>query len=182
MDWPVLGFYQPSTWSSQCSLEWAKLGTNIWRQASYFRILKCRLLSFYFEPHINFIFVIVTEGFVRITWPYKWSCGEGLEFVWTQFVLLMIIWFTVYSKSGYGELVGDLAEDAMNHAVSEVKALPDYGEKGEVRLYYKIKHFIINFIFSLVGHYWCQAWFNSKCLSHHGPMSIRKVFSICMLK
>ena len=30
------------------------------------------------------------------------------------------------------ELVGSLAEDAMSHAVSEVKALPEYDERGEV--------------------------------------------------
>ena len=30
------------------------------------------------------------------------------------------------------ELVGSLAEDAMSHAMSEIKALPEYDERGEV--------------------------------------------------
>ena len=38
----------------------------------------------------------------------------------------------MYYSNGYVALVHDLAEENMNDAVSEVKALPDYSVKGEV--------------------------------------------------
>ena len=38
----------------------------------------------------------------------------------------------VYYSGGYSEVVGRMAEDSMNNAVIEVKALPDYATKGEV--------------------------------------------------
>jgi hypothetical protein len=39
---------------------------------------------------------------------------------------------TVYYGSGYSDIVGRMVEDKMNEAVSEVKALPNYAENGEV--------------------------------------------------
>ena len=41
--------------------------------------------------------------------------------------------FSVYNKNGYVELVANLADEVINCAVAEVKALPEYPEKGEVR-------------------------------------------------
>ena len=38
----------------------------------------------------------------------------------------------MYYSGGYSEVVGRMAEDSMNNAVIEVKALPDYATKGEV--------------------------------------------------
>ena len=43
-----------------------------------------------------------------------------------------ILLFTVYTGGGYIEVVDKLAEDAMNHAVEEVKAFPEYAAMGEV--------------------------------------------------
>ena len=42
----------------------------------------------------------------------------------------------MYYSNGYVALVHDLAEENMNVAVSEVKALPDYSVKGEVGTQY----------------------------------------------
>ena len=39
----------------------------------------------------------------------------------------------VYYQSGYSEVIGTLVEVSMNEAVEQVKALPDYPSKGEVR-------------------------------------------------
>ena len=55
---------------------------------------------------------------------------------------------TVYNKNSYVALVSRHAEDAMSCAVSEVKALPEYAESGEVSLAKKI-HFILQ-----------MTWFN----------------------
>ena len=43
-----------------------------------------------------------------------------------------VLLFTVYTGGGYIEVVDKLAEDAMNHAVEEVKAFPEYAARGEV--------------------------------------------------
>ena len=43
-----------------------------------------------------------------------------------------ILLFTVYTGGVYIEVVDKLAEDAMNHAVEEVKAFPEYAAMGEV--------------------------------------------------
>ena len=43
---------------------------------------------------------------------------------------------SVYYEGGYVDIIGDKAEEAMNLAVDEVKALPEYIVKGEVRKYY----------------------------------------------
>ena len=43
-----------------------------------------------------------------------------------------ILLFTVYTGGGYIEVVDKLSEDAMNHAVEEVKAFPEYAAMGEV--------------------------------------------------
>ncbi len=39
----------------------------------------------------------------------------------------------MYYASGYSDIVGRMAEESMNAAVDEVKALPAYAENGEVR-------------------------------------------------
>lgn len=39
----------------------------------------------------------------------------------------------VYYQCGYSDVIGTLAEASMNAAVGQVKALPDYPTKGEVR-------------------------------------------------
>ncbi len=39
----------------------------------------------------------------------------------------------MYYGSGYSDIVGRMAEESMNAAVDEVKALPAYAENGEVR-------------------------------------------------
>ena len=49
---------------------------------------------------------------------------------------IIIICFLVYYSNGYVALVHDLAEENMNDAVSEVKALPDNSVKGEVGTQY----------------------------------------------
>ncbi len=41
--------------------------------------------------------------------------------------------FTVYNKNSYMEIVAAEAENSMQSAVEEVKALPDYSTKREVR-------------------------------------------------
>ena len=41
---------------------------------------------------------------------------------------------TVYYGSGYIDVVRGLAEDSMNAAVEEIKALPGYAENGEVTI------------------------------------------------
>ena len=46
---------------------------------------------------------------------------------------------TVYYGSGYSDLVGRMVEDKMNEAVSEVKAIPSYDEKGEVSIVIFVK-------------------------------------------
>ena len=42
--------------------------------------------------------------------------------------------FVVYYDRGYVDLVHKFAEDTMNHAVSEVKALSGYNVSGEVSI------------------------------------------------
>lgn len=38
----------------------------------------------------------------------------------------------MYYGGGYCDIVGMMAEDSMNNAVTEVKVLPDYAANGEV--------------------------------------------------
>ena len=40
----------------------------------------------------------------------------------------------MYYQSGYSDIIGTLAEASVNEAVQQVKALPDYPAKGEVRI------------------------------------------------
>ena len=51
--------------------------------------------------------------------------------------------YHLYYGSGYMEIVGKLAEDSMNDAVEEVKALPDYSVYGEVTINMTHKNCVI---------------------------------------
>ena len=51
--------------------------------------------------------------------------------------------YHLYYGSGYMKIVGRLAEDSMNDAVGEVKALPDYSVNGEVTINMTHKNCVI---------------------------------------
>ncbi len=45
----------------------------------------------------------------------------------------MLFFFLVYSRNNYMDIVAVVADNSMQSAVEEVKALPEYSSKGEVR-------------------------------------------------
>ena len=45
------------------------------------------------------------------------------------------MWFIVYQKRGYVDIIATAAERSMQAAVEEIQVLPEYSSKGEVLFY-----------------------------------------------
>ena len=49
-----------------------------------------------------------------------------------KYCMSLLWYYIVYNKGGYIEIVENLAQRSMKHAVDEVRHLPEYATKGEV--------------------------------------------------
>lgn len=114
---------------------------------------------------------MLPSQYTHVLWHRScWSCVRLLRLAYpcsTKFQLTYCLPL-VCQKLGYIELVKRAAELSMRASVDEVLALPEYSTEGEVQMIGK-KFYCFHHS-SLVGHYWCTAWLNSKCIPHYSAM------------